>query len=159
MRATQRLYLTWDRKRVVYESNPDGRYLFCKPGDEIPDEEARKYGLLPVMASASAPQALEPTQKPEPKKAAAAGKRGKPQTPGEDLDTRSDDELLGITEKLQVEIPDGGREALIVAILKKTGYVEEAAEREKKAAAAAENKMAGKPQDKGAHFPPESKRQ
>ena len=173
MRATERLYLTWDRKRVVPESNPNGRYPFCKPGDEISEEDVQKYGLqqgksVPfegkqreTTLSAAQPSALaQPAKGPrasEPKKAAAG--QGKPLTPGQDLDTRSDDQLLEIAEKLEVELPEGGREALIVAILKKAGYGKEAEEREKKAAAVAENKMAGTPPNKGgATFPPESRR-
>ena len=64
MRATQRLYLTWDRTRLVPEADPNGRVLFCKPGDEVPDSEARKYGLLPAE-----PEALriEPVEEPGPK--------------------------------------------------------------------------------------------
>jgi len=156
MRATQRLYLTWDRAKVVPESNPDGRFLFCKPGDEVPDEQARKYGLLQQKAPAPPPAAPPTSPQADPKKAAAEPRRA--QMPGEDLDTHTNDELLEIAEKLQVAVPEGGREALIVAILKKAGYQKEAEGREKKAAAEPENKMAGKPQDKGAHFPPQSRR-
>jgi len=46
MRAKERLYLTEDRSEVVNENDRRGRFLFCKRGDEIPDELARKYGLL-----------------------------------------------------------------------------------------------------------------
>lgn len=154
MRATQRLYLTWDRKKVVPESNPDGRFLFCKPGDEVPDEEAKKYGLLEEKKAAAEPKpVLQQAAPPAPKTAPAR----KAQTPGEDLDAHSDEELQEIARTMEVE-SKGGREALIVAILKKAGYTEEAEAREKKAAAQPENKMAGKPQDKGAHFPPQSRR-
>lgn len=163
MRATQRLYLTWDKKRVVPESNPDGRTLLCKPGDEIPEELVKQYGLrqdqsMPVDQPAKTPEPAGQSRKS--KKTAAAAGQGKPKTPGEDLDTRTDDELLGIAEKMEVEIPDGGREALIVAILKKAGYAKEAEEREKKLAAPAKNKMAETPPNKGGvSFPPESRRQ
>lgn len=47
MRVTERLYLTEDQSQVVSETDRRGRHLFAKKGTEIPDELARKYGLLP----------------------------------------------------------------------------------------------------------------
>jgi len=59
----------------------------------------------------------------------------KARTPGEELETHSDDQLREIAEKLEVKIPKGGREALILAVLRKVGYDREAEEREAKPAA------------------------
>jgi len=42
----ERLYLTVDRKRVVNENEREGRFLFAKPGDDIPDSIAKQYGLI-----------------------------------------------------------------------------------------------------------------
>jgi len=51
LRAKERLYIT-DDDRLVNENDRSGRRLFYKPGDEIPDSIARKYGLLPVEKKA-----------------------------------------------------------------------------------------------------------
>jgi len=69
MRMKERLYLTEDRSEVVDENDRRGRHLFCKPGDEIPDEEAKKYGLLkeeipPEPELEKGPQKKRPKPKP-----------------------------------------------------------------------------------------------
>ena len=46
MRMTERLYLTRDKTRVVTENVREGRFNFCKPGDDIPDSLAIQYGLM-----------------------------------------------------------------------------------------------------------------
>lgn len=46
MRMTERLYLTADKKKLANENQRLGRFLFCRPGDEIPNREAIKYGLM-----------------------------------------------------------------------------------------------------------------
>lgn len=46
MRMWERFYLT-DNDLLVPEHDTRGRKLFCKPGDDIPDDVAEKYGLLP----------------------------------------------------------------------------------------------------------------
>jgi len=46
MKATQRLYLTADRKKVVPAGHPKAATLYCVPGDEIPQSAADKLGLV-----------------------------------------------------------------------------------------------------------------
>jgi hypothetical protein len=45
MEAKQRLWLTKDGKRLVADGNPQATTLYAAPGDEIPDETARRFGL------------------------------------------------------------------------------------------------------------------
>lgn len=45
MLATERLYLTADQKRLVREGDPEAAFLYCTPGDLIPDEAAARFGL------------------------------------------------------------------------------------------------------------------
>jgi hypothetical protein len=59
--ATARLCLTEDRSRVVPDTDPDARWLFCVPGSPIPRADAERYGLLD-----------KPEQEPEPAKARPA---------------------------------------------------------------------------------------
>lgn len=44
--ATERLFLTADKSRLVEEGDPAAAFLFCAPGHEIPIKDAEKYGLL-----------------------------------------------------------------------------------------------------------------
>jgi hypothetical protein len=62
MRTKEYLYLTEDRKRVVNENAREGRFLFANPGDEIPDIEARRYGLIKTEPEAVkvVPEKIEP---------------------------------------------------------------------------------------------------
>lgn len=43
--ATERLYLTADRERVVAEGDPAAAFLFTTPGKEISAEDVARYGL------------------------------------------------------------------------------------------------------------------
>ena len=43
--ARERLALTEDRTRLVPDGSPEGRWLWCTVGDEIPREEAIRFGL------------------------------------------------------------------------------------------------------------------
>ena len=45
-RATGRMWLTADRKRVVPEGHRECRFLYCTPGQLIPIAEAKRYGLI-----------------------------------------------------------------------------------------------------------------
>lgn len=54
--ATVRLCLTEDRARLVPDTDPDARWLFCTPGAAISRVDAKRYGLL-----------VEPEVEPEPK--------------------------------------------------------------------------------------------
>jgi hypothetical protein len=58
MRVQERLYFTEDECEVVNEHDRRGRRLLAKRGDEIPDELAIKYGLMPaaVVKSAKKPE-------------------------------------------------------------------------------------------------------
>jgi hypothetical protein len=49
--ATERLCLTED-ERLVPEGDPDARWLFCVPGQEIPRAEAERYGMVKKKAAA-----------------------------------------------------------------------------------------------------------
>ncbi|MFC3986796.1 hypothetical protein [Streptosporangium jomthongense] len=44
--ATARLCLTEDRDRLVPDTDPDARWLYCVPGQPISRAEAERYGLL-----------------------------------------------------------------------------------------------------------------
>lgn len=57
----RRLYLTED-DRLVEEGDPDGRWLWCTPGMQVPREQAERYGLLKEPEP-------EPDEAPEPPKA------------------------------------------------------------------------------------------
>lgn len=43
--ADKRLWLTADRERAVPEGSAEAAFLFCSPGDEVSDEDAKQYGL------------------------------------------------------------------------------------------------------------------
>lgn len=44
--ATARLCLTENRARLVPDTDPDARWLFCVPGAPIARADAERYGLL-----------------------------------------------------------------------------------------------------------------
>lgn len=46
MFAKVRLYLTAAKDALVSEGDPKGAFLYCAPGDEIPDSAAEKFGLV-----------------------------------------------------------------------------------------------------------------
>lgn len=43
--AGRRLWLTSDGKRLVEDGDPDATTLFAGEGDEVSDEDAKRYGL------------------------------------------------------------------------------------------------------------------
>ncbi len=45
MYATERIYLTGDKKRVVPEGDPKAAFLFASPGDEIRDDAVKQFKL------------------------------------------------------------------------------------------------------------------
>lgn len=51
--ATERLWLTADRDRVVGESDPAAVFLFAAEGDEIAADDAERYGLKQRAQSAN----------------------------------------------------------------------------------------------------------
>lgn len=46
MQATERLYLTENRKQLVREGDSRGAFLYAAPGDEIPDSAVEMFGLV-----------------------------------------------------------------------------------------------------------------
>ncbi|NJP24454.1 hypothetical protein FLW53_09580 [Microbispora sp. SCL1-1] len=54
--ATARLCRTED-DRLVPDSDPDARWLYCTPGTPIPRAEAERYGLLKAQADEPEPDA------------------------------------------------------------------------------------------------------
>ncbi|MCI0687571.1 MAG: hypothetical protein L0Y54_10095 [Sporichthyaceae bacterium] len=63
--ATERLCLTEDQTRLVPETDPAARWLYCTPGQQLPRADAERYGLL-----AQPEPTPEPTTEPEPEPAA-----------------------------------------------------------------------------------------
>lgn len=59
--ATERLYLTADRDRVVREGDPEAAFLLAGVGGELSAETAERYGLkqasAPTDKAVSAPRA------------------------------------------------------------------------------------------------------
>jgi len=53
--ASQRLFLTRDRSRVVEESSPDAAFLLVPEGGLLSEAEARRYGLLNQKAIVGPP--------------------------------------------------------------------------------------------------------
>lgn len=43
--ADRKLWLTADKERVVEDGDPAASFLFATPGDEISDEDAKRYGV------------------------------------------------------------------------------------------------------------------
>jgi hypothetical protein len=44
-KAAKRLWVNAERDKVVEEGDPDAAFLLLAEGQEMPDEEAKKYGL------------------------------------------------------------------------------------------------------------------
>ena len=45
--ADRRLWLTSDREQVVEDGDPRAAFLYATPGDEMTDEDVKRYGLAP----------------------------------------------------------------------------------------------------------------
>jgi len=71
--ASQRLYLTADRSKVVEAGDPEGRFLLVSAGKSIPRDRAEELGLLATEAEPRAENSepevneLEPEQKEQEK--------------------------------------------------------------------------------------------
>jgi len=65
------LYLTEDRKRVVEEGDPEGRWLWAPPGHQVPLAQAKQLGAI-RDEDAEQPADEETTEDPEEKQAAPA---------------------------------------------------------------------------------------
>lgn len=55
-----RIYITADRSRVVPEDDPAAALLLAAAGDGIPDDEAKRLGLLAPPTSKAAPEPAAP---------------------------------------------------------------------------------------------------
>lgn len=53
-KATERLWLTADKERVVPDGNADAAFLLANEGSEIPADEVERLGLAGRKASAPA---------------------------------------------------------------------------------------------------------
>lgn len=62
--ADRHLYLTEDRSRVVEEGDPDGRWLWASPGQEVKRRDAEQLGAL--KTDQPEPEKDEPDPQPEP---------------------------------------------------------------------------------------------
>ncbi|MCX9146614.1 hypothetical protein [Erythrobacter sp. WG] len=73
--AAERLYLTADKEQLVADGDERAAFLYATEGDEIPEEMAKKFGL--VDGKLKSKKAAEP--KTETK--SAAGAQSKPAKP------------------------------------------------------------------------------
>lgn len=74
----ERLCLTEDDK-LVPEGEPEARWLFAIPGDEIPVDQAERYGLLKSPAKPTAEKSVaKSAPKSSAKPAAKGGTSAKP---------------------------------------------------------------------------------
>lgn len=78
MQATERLYLTADKSRVVAEGDPAGASLWAAPGDEIPDDDAARFGVVDGAAPKTRRGGANKERKGGEDKAAEGGDDGKP---------------------------------------------------------------------------------
>lgn len=51
--SDRRLYLTKDKARVVEDGDPEAAFLLVGAGGSIPEEDAKRYGLLDKKAKAA----------------------------------------------------------------------------------------------------------
>ena len=58
----RKLWLTADKDQVVEDGDPGASFLFASPGDEVTDEDAKRYGLK-GGAKPQDKQALVPANK------------------------------------------------------------------------------------------------
>ncbi len=84
--VTERLCLTEDG-RLVPEGDPAGRWLFAIPGQSIPMDEARRYGLVGSEPESEAepevvPEIVAPQSEPEPDVVPEVKRRGRPRKTG-----------------------------------------------------------------------------
>jgi hypothetical protein len=61
MQAQEKLYRTTDG-RLVKEGDPAAAELAYNPGDEVPEDEARRSGLMPEEGGQDQPQGGQPPQ-------------------------------------------------------------------------------------------------
>lgn len=87
MEAKARLFLNQDKTKLLPEGHEDGAFLYAAPGDEIPGDAAKQFGLvdgdLPKAKAKTAPAnkaAAAPTNKgaAAPANKAAAAPANKP---------------------------------------------------------------------------------
>lgn len=90
--ADRRLWQTADRSCLVEDGDPEAAFLFCTPGDEVPEEEARRYGLLKVKA--------EPPPEDKAVKAPPEDKAAEPM-PEASVEVDPDSEIPGTVEEFE----------------------------------------------------------
>ena len=64
--ATQRLWLTSGKDKIVEEGSPDSAFLLCNPGQIISIPEAERLGLYGGDAPAAEVKPVEPGQPGDP---------------------------------------------------------------------------------------------
>jgi hypothetical protein len=90
MRADKRYYLNADRSKVVEQDDPDAAYLLAAEGDDITNEDVKRYGLGskkqsdPVPAVVHSIAADPPQDDDEPEDGEKAPAEAKAQRPVED---------------------------------------------------------------------------
>lgn len=84
MVATERLYLTADRKRLVREGDRRAATLYCTPGTQIPASAVALFGLVDgaLPDTPAATPAKRPKSKPAPANKEAATPADKSATGG-----------------------------------------------------------------------------
>jgi len=55
--ADRKLWLTDDRSETVEDGDPRAAFLLCSAGDEVSDEDAKRYGVKSKAKSANKEQA------------------------------------------------------------------------------------------------------
>ena len=107
--ATQRLWLTVDRSRLVPDGHRDAAVLFCVPGTHLAVEDARRLGILddgrPEKLEAGPPAKLE------------AELPAKLEAEPRPLADRSVRELRDVAAEMGVDLGDVTRKADIVAAI------------------------------------------
>lgn len=67
VRADRRIYTNADKSKVVEESSPDAAILLAAEGDDVPDADARRLGLMdkPKAKPAAEPESKAVSGPPE----------------------------------------------------------------------------------------------
>lgn len=60
--ADKRLWLSADRETVIADGDPRAAFLLCSPGDEVTDEDAKRYGIK-AAAKPADKQSAPPSNK------------------------------------------------------------------------------------------------
>jgi predicted flap endonuclease-1-like 5' DNA nuclease len=77
--AKERLYLTEDKKKVVGEGDSRAAFLWAAPGDELPEEDAKRFGVPDGKLKGGKKEAPAPANKelkPGKNKSGSSGQGG-----------------------------------------------------------------------------------